>query len=213
MRVNYRREFSKHLENHHLSYFFILVLFLMGLIFGAIIVLTMHFTQKQDLLFYLNQYFGRIEDSMIGSPFDLLKMSIVNHIQYLAIFFVLGLSIIGLPAIWIMVFAKGTFIGFSVGFFVSQYGARGFAFVSAALLPQNFIIIPVYLLAGTLAMICSLYLLKRLTGRRLARMSFQPMLHYSSIFILLTVCLVLAAFVEAYFSSYLIRYLTSSFSL
>ncbi len=50
MKIKYQREIAKHIETNQLSYLFILVLFLVGLIFGAVIVVSMHFTQKQDLL-------------------------------------------------------------------------------------------------------------------------------------------------------------------
>ena len=99
MKIKYQREIAKHIETNQLSYLFILVLFLVGLIFGAVIVVSMHFTQKQDLLFYLNQYFFRIDEQQILSNFELFKSALFSHLQYLIIFFLLGLSIIGLPII------------------------------------------------------------------------------------------------------------------
>src|SRR5699024_10327069 len=136
MKTNYQREIAKHIEMNQLSYLFIMILFIVGLIFGAVIVVSMHFTQKQDLLFYLNQYFSRIDQQEILNNFDLFKSALFSHLQYLIIFFLLGLSIIGLPIIWVTIFVKGTFIGFSVAFFVHQYGFRGLLFISAAILPQ-----------------------------------------------------------------------------
>lgn len=115
MRINYRKEIAKHIKTNQLSYLFILILFLVGLIFGAIIVVSMHFTQKQDLLFYLNQYFFRIDEQQILNNFELFKSALISHGQYLIIFFLLGLSIIGLPIIWVTIFVKGTFIGFRSG--------------------------------------------------------------------------------------------------
>lgn len=208
MRVNYHKEFAKHFQTHQLSYFFVSILFLMGLIFGAIIVVTMHFTQKQDLLFYLSQYFGRIDDQLIMANHELFKSALLSHLQYLAVFSILGLSIIGLPIIWIIVFVKGTFIGFSVGFFVNQYGFNGLLFISSAILPQNIIIIPVYLLAGTLAMIFSSQLLKKLSGRRLTRFTLEPVMQYLIVFIALFAFCFLAALIEAYITGYFLQYST-----
>ncbi|WP_017472246.1 stage II sporulation protein M [Amphibacillus jilinensis] len=212
MRSTYNREFFKHLQNHHLSYFFICILFLMGLIFGAIIVITMHFSQKQDLLFYFNQYISQI-DRALASSHELFKTALLTHVQYLLIFFLLGLSIIGLPAIWIMIFVKGTFIGFSVGFFVNQYGIRGLLLSTAAILPQNLIVIPVYLLAGAIAMIFSSQLLKRLLARRLSRFTFQPFVQYCLIFIGFCFLSAIAALIESYVTTYLIEQATNYITL
>lgn len=206
MKIKYQREIAKHIETNQLSYLFILVLFLVGLIFGAVIVVSMHFTQKQDLLFYLNQYFFRIDEQQILSNFELFKSALFSHLQYLIIFFLLGLSIIGLPIIWVTIFVKGTFIGFSVGFFVYQYGFRGLLFISAAILPQNLIIIPVYLFGGTIAMIFSGQLLKKLSGRRFIRFTMEPVVQYLIVFLVLLVFCLLAALIEGYFTGYLLSF-------
>ncbi|MBM7542468.1 stage II sporulation protein M [Amphibacillus cookii] len=213
MRTTYNREFFKHLQNHHLSYFFICILFLMGLIFGAIIVITMHFSQKQDLLFYFNQYISQIDNHVLASSHELFKTALFTHVQYLLIFFLLGLSIIGLPAIWIMIFVKGTFIGFSVGFFVNQYGIRGLLLSAAAVLPQNLIVIPVYLLAGAIAMIFSSQLLKRLLAKRLSRFTFQPFVQYCLIFVGFCFLCAIAALIESYITTYLIEQVTNTITL
>lgn len=206
MRKNYYKEVVKHLEEHQFSYFFVLVLFLMGLIFGAVIVVTMHFTQQQDLLFHLNQYFGRIDDGLLMANHDLFKSALLSHTQYLGAIFVLGLSIIGLPLIWVIIFVKGTFIGFSVGFFVNQYGFKGLAFIGSAILPQNLIMIPVYILAGSLAMIFSVQLLKKLSGRRFIRFTWEPIIQYFVIFIVLSIFALVSALVEGYISRYIIEF-------
>ncbi|SEN40841.1 stage II sporulation protein M [Amphibacillus marinus] len=209
MRPNYTREISKHVETHYLSYFFIMILLVMGLIFGAVIVITMHFTQKQDLLFYLNQYFSRVDSQSVLLNSDLLRASFFSHFQFLLIIFILGLTIVGLPIIWVMIFIKGTFIGFSIGFFVNQYGLRGLLFVSAGVLPQNLILIPLYILSGSIAMIFSSYLLKRLMSKRLTRFTWQGFAQYGVAFVILITFSLLAALVEAYFSSFLIEYVSS----
>ena len=208
MKKNYYKEIVKHLQEHQLSYFFVLILFLMGLIFGAVIVVTMHFTQQQDLLFYLNQYFSRIDDGLIMVNHELFKSVLLSHVQYLLIFLLLGLSIIGLPFIWIIIFVKGTFIGFSVGFFVNQYGFKGLLFISSAILPQNLIIIPIYLLAGSLAMIFSIQLLKKLSGKRFVRFTFEPVAQYLLTFVLLFAFCLVASLIEGYITSYVIEYAT-----
>lgn len=208
MRVNVQKELLKHFQTNQLNYLFVLVLFLMGLIFGAVIVVTMHFSQKQDIIFYLNQYFEQLNEPLMMNH-ELFISALLSHLQYLIIFLLLGLSIIGLPIIWGVVFVKGTFIGFSVGFFVHQYGLKGLLFISSALLPQNIIIIPVYLFAGTIAMIFSGELLKKLSGRRFNRFTLEPVLQYVFVFVSLFLICLVAALIEAYLTSSLLPYAIS----
>ena len=46
----------QHMKDHLSIYLFVSVLFLMGVIFGAVIVNSMTIGQKEDLFYYLNQF-------------------------------------------------------------------------------------------------------------------------------------------------------------
>src|SRR5690625_2373668 len=113
-----------HIKDHLTIYVFMAILFLTGIIFGAITVNSMSFIQKQDLFFHLDRYFIQLNgDETIASK-DILKRSFFFHMKYLFLLFILGLTIIGLPIVWILIFIKGLVIGFSVGFIVNQLGAH-----------------------------------------------------------------------------------------
>jgi len=96
-----------HVREHSSIYLFVIVLFLMGVIFGAVVVNSMSFIQKQDLLFYLQQFFGHVQEGTLIRGFDLFQSSLFYHIKYISFIFILGLSIIGIPIIWIFIFMKG----------------------------------------------------------------------------------------------------------
>src|SRR5699024_765910 len=100
--------------------------------------------------------------------------SLFYHMKYLLLLFILGLSVIGLPVVWILLFFKGLVVGFSVGFIVSQLGIKGLLLAALSIAPQNLIIIPIYIVAGSLAMIFSLTLLSKLFSRRMAQPILQP---------------------------------------
>ena len=75
---------------------------------------------------------------------------------------ILGISIIGLPVIFIMVFLKGIVVGFTVGFLVNQMGINGFFLSFVSVLPQNILLIPAYLIMGTCAIAFSMRLIRQL---------------------------------------------------
>ncbi|WP_226034617.1 stage II sporulation protein M [Aquibacillus saliphilus] len=189
---------ADHFNNHAVIYFFMLVLFLIGIIFGAVIVNSMNFIQKQDLFFYLDRFFGQLMEGPILDRQEMLKSSFFYHLKYLLLLFILGLSVIGLPVIWILLFVKGLVVGFSVGFFVNQMGWHGLLFAAASIAPQNLLIIPIYLVAGSLAMIFSLTLLRKLFTRKLQQPILQPFLRYTTLYLSLILMIALAAIVESF---------------
>jgi stage II sporulation protein M len=191
----------EHIKNHSTIYLFMIILFLTGIIFGAVIVNSMDFIQKQDLFFYLERFFVQITEGVSIEKKDIFWQSFVYHAKYLILIFVLGLSVIGLPLVWVLLFVKGMVVGFSVGFIVNQLGLEGLLLSSLSIAPQNIIIIPVYIAAGTLSMIFSLGLLNKLFSRRNNQQILQPFLRYCIIFIILLVFSLIAAFMEAYIAN------------
>lgn len=193
-----KSQITNHLKGHATIYLFMVVLFLTGVIFGAIIVNSMNFIQKQDLFFYLERYFGQIttEDPIENKV--ILMSSFLYHIKYLLLLFLLGLTVIGLPLVWILLFVKGLVVGFSVGFIVNQLGLKGLFFAALSIAPQNFLIIPVYIIAGSLSMIFSLTLFTFLFNQKVYRPIFQLFSRYTIIFTVLIIISFLAALLEAF---------------
>lgn len=193
-----KNQITNHLREHATIYMFMIILFLTGVIFGAIIVNSMNIVQKLDLFFYLERYFGQISAEEQIENQTILMGSFLYHIKYLLLLFVLGLTVIGLPVVWILLFVKGLVVGFSVGFIVNQLGMKGLILASLSIAPQNLLVIPIYIIAGSLSMIFSLTLLGILFNRKVARPIFQPFSRYVMMFSLLLVVSFIAALLEAF---------------
>ncbi|KGX83186.1 stage II sporulation protein M [Pontibacillus marinus] len=192
---------SQHVRENASIYVFVSLLFLIGIIFGAVIVNSMNPIQKHDLFFYLDRFFTEMLRESVASSESLFKSSFFYHLKYLLFIFILGLSVIGMPIIWILLFMKGVVVGFSVGFLVNQMGWYGLLMAAASIAPQNLIIIPVYLIAGSLAMIFSLSLIQKLVAKKIQQQSLLPaLMRYSFIFLLLFLALNVAALIESFIS-------------
>ncbi|WP_226579537.1 stage II sporulation protein M [Halobacillus litoralis] len=186
----------------HMNIFvFIFVLFIMGMVFGAVIVNSMNFVQKQDLFFYLKQFFEQQTSHDGTSNAVLWRDSILYHMKYMLLLFLLGISVIGMPIITVLLFIKGLVIGFSVGFLVNQMGWYGLLISSVSIAPQNLIIIPVYLAAGSLALIFSLTLCKQLFIRRVHQPIIKAFFRYSALFGALVIILMASSVVEVFVSN------------
>lgn len=201
-----------HLKEHATIYLFMVILFLTGIIFGAIIVNSMSFSQRHDLFFYLERFFGQIVDDQHTESIEILKSSFFYHAKYLLLLFVLGLTIIGLPIVWILIFIKGLVVGFSVGFIVNQLGLlKGLLLASVSIAPQNILIIPIYIIAGSLSMIFSLTLVNKLFTRRISHSIFQPFGRYITMFSILLMISLVAAVLEVYVANEAMESLIKSF--
>lgn len=202
---------TAHVTEYATIYIFMIILFLTGVIFGAIIVNSMNFVQKQDLFFYLERYFVHITDDQRVEISAVLKGSFFYHAKYLLLLFILGLSVIGLPIVWILLFLKGLVVGFSVGFIVNQLGIKGLLLASVSIAPQNIIIIPIYIIAGSLSMTFSLILLGKLFTRRISKPILQPFGRYVTLFSILLIFSLFAAVLEAFVANQAMQSLIKSF--
>jgi stage II sporulation protein M len=207
----------EHIREHATIYIFMIILFLTGIIFGAIVVNSMGFAQKQDLFFYLEKFFGHISEDNASSieKKDVLKDSFFYHARYLFLLFILGLSVIGLPVVWVLIFLKGLVVGFSVGFIVNQLQVKGFLLATLSIAPQNVIVIPIYIIAGSLSMIFSLGLLNKLFSSKvtMAQPIMSPFVKYISVFSLLLVLSFIPSLIEAYVANEaMVSYIKSLYS-
>lgn len=190
-----------HFRNNKTIYTFMIILFLTGVVFGSVIVNSMSFIQKQDLFFYLERFFGEISAGESVKSSAILISSFFYHARYLLLLFILGLSVIGLPIVWILLFLKGLVVGFSVGFIVNQLGLKGLLLAALSIAPQNLIIIPIYIMAGSLSMIFSLTLLGKLFTRQIPQPVLQPLGQYVIVFSFLIASSFFAAILEAFIAN------------
>ncbi|CEG27727.1 stage II sporulation protein M [Bacillus sp. B-jedd] len=146
---------------HSSIFLFVSILFMMGVIFGAVIVNSMSFTQREDLFYYLSQFFGQIANGKTEASRDIFFQSLLHNSKFIILMWVLGISIIGLPVILVLLFIKGMVVGFTVGFLVSQMGWNGFIFAFVSIFPQNVFIIPVFIMMSAVSVVFSLKMIRR----------------------------------------------------
>ncbi|GIO22540.1 stage II sporulation protein M [Oceanobacillus sp. J11TS1] len=192
----------EHIRRHTTIYVFTTILFLTGIVFGAILVNSMDFVQRQNLFFYLERFFTQqTNDGEVIHRQDVFIQSLLYHVKYLSFMLLLALSMIGLPIIWIMLFMKGFVVGFSVGFMVNQLGGQGLLLSAISIAPQNLLIIPIYIIAGSVAMIFSMGLWQKLFLKHHHQQVLPPFIRLVITFVILMIFTALAALMEAYLSN------------
>lgn len=194
-----------HIREHSSLYLFTTVLFLMGVIFGAIVVNSLNFTQKEDLYYYLSRFFGQVADGEFANASDMFKQSYFHNVKYIGLMWLLGISIIGLPVILILLFLKGVVVGFTVGFLVNRMGWNGFLLSFVSVLPQNLIIIPTFIVIGTVAVSFSLKMIRQQFMKRTIEPIFQLLTRYTMVMVVISFILLAASAFEAFGSPILMK--------
>lgn len=190
------------LEPYLSLYVFLFVLFVIGIIFGASMVGSLSFVQKQDLLFFVEQYFVSFTEQSRTISLNQLFSAFWTHGKYLTFMFLFGLSFVGLPIVWFILFATGVVIGFTVGFLVNQLTWKGFFLSLTAIAPQNLFIIPAYLLIVASSMIFSVHVIKMLIAKTRNQYTFsQAATLYFKSFIIALLIVFVGSMIESVLSN------------
>src|SRR6478735_3098688 len=113
-RIELLEQLKNHIKQRKSVYLFVSILFLMGIIFGAFLVNSISLTQRHDLFLHLSQFFHEMNNGHIeATANELFINSIVHYSKYIGLLWILGISMIGLPIIFILLFMKGIVIGFT----------------------------------------------------------------------------------------------------
>lgn len=125
----------------------VMLIFLMGVIFGSLSVKVLPESQKAELAEDLMVFFRGFGGSGQVGGAAASRQALYNNLKTIFLALVLGLSVIGAPGILALLFLRGFVIGFTVGFLVDEMAAKGVVLAAVSVLPQNIFIIPA-ILAG-----------------------------------------------------------------
>lgn len=187
-------------------YTFTIILFIMGVIFGSYIIYSLSSTQKQEILSIFNLFFSDIDAINLLDSQVVFKQVLLDNLKYLAILWFLGLSVVGMPLIFVLIFTKGLIIGFTASFLIFELNWQGLLFSLASIIPQNIIIVPVLIIAAVTGVNFSLSLIRNRSNRTYSYQ--QSITSYTFSLFLLAGLLLLASGFETFISPYLMKGIT-----
>ncbi|MDO6354516.1 stage II sporulation protein M [Caloramator sp. CAR-1] len=146
-------------------YFIITLMFTFGIALGALSAKGINYTEKQELVMYLNNFFQVINKENTNSFIIFLKL-LKNNFIIIFILWILSLTYLGLIFSNLVSLFKGFIIGFNVAFILQAFGMKGFLFILLSFLPQNLFYIPAYLFICSFSFAYSLNLIKKQSSFR-----------------------------------------------
>lgn len=157
-----RQNITDYLKANIVAYFFMILIFIIGVVAGSLAVKTLPDEQKTELVSYLHVFFQGLSTGPESTQdAKLLNIALFNNAKTIGLIWLLGFTVIGIPFILFIIFTRGFIIGFTVGFLVNEYIMKGLVFSLVSVLPHNFFAIPALLAAGVSAISFSLFLVRR----------------------------------------------------
>jgi stage II sporulation protein M len=191
-------------------YFFVSLLFVLGVIFGAVAVNALSPGQKVELLDYLQVFLRGLSRQLgeIQGPV-ILKESVANNLKTAGLLWLLGATVVGVPLTLLIIFVRGFVAGFSVGFLVGEMGGKGLGLALLAIFPQNIIAVPAIVALSVSSLAFSVLIVRQRVGRFRVSLA-EEFLAYTFTCLVLAACLVGASLIEAYLTPILMGLIAGS---
>lgn len=196
--VNIRKPLKKHIKNNMKTYILLTLAFVIGVSAGAFTVNGLSAGQSEELKNYIQGFINLMNNQKVDNS-ELLKISLMENAKVVFVLWVLGVTIIGVPLIFILVGIRGFITGFSSGFIVNALGVKGILFTFLALLPKELILIPCILALGVNGINFSLNIVKKRSIKHISKESLKSSFATYCLVTLFYSCIVFAGIlVEAY---------------
>lgn len=193
---------KQHIGTNRWQYMLVVLLFAVGLIIGNYKVPGLEGGVKNHLLDLLNKYLhSGQKESLNGSV--LLFYAFLNQAKCIIGIWFLGLTVIGMPIILAVIFLKGFSLGFTVGFLVQEKAGAGILITILSILPQNLLYIPLLIIWAVVGVNFSISIAAGRYNR--AGSLGRALVSYTMLMLIFLVLVLIGAFIEAYFSPWLLQ--------
>ena len=189
--VNNMDKFIKIFKVKNRIMLFFIVLFIVGIIAGSLFTTFLSISDKEIVINYMNEYFNNLDNI---NYLETLKSSISSNLLYTLVIWVLGISIIGIPLIFVIFISIAFILGFSISAIVLNFGFNGILISLAYIFPFEIINAFIFAFLSMYAFVFSINLIRNLfkscnIDMKLLFSKYKNILFVSLIIILLSTLL------------------------
>ncbi|GIM27932.1 stage II sporulation protein M [Clostridium polyendosporum] len=195
---------NENIRDNKILYLTIFTFFTVGVVLGIYTVFYMSDLSRNDLASYFNNFMTVIGEKPIDYKF-LLTEALRNNLLLLLGVFVIGLLVVGAPIILILILFKGFLIGFTFSLIINILGTKGIGLALIAVIPQNLIYVPCFIVCSAFSIQLSIVKLKGKINK--AHQTKEYMSQYFNLYIVCFFLLILGVFVETYIIPNLIKFI------
>ncbi len=169
---------------------------LIGLVAGIITAADIA-EQNSELGTFADAFLKALPELAMDSSLE-TGTALAGNWRFFAVIWFLGLSVFGIPLVGLLLFLRGFALGFSVSFLVGRQLSAGLLVAILGVLPQNLLLVPAMIIAGTLS---AVFAQKLWHGEVL----WRSIGVYSGCFILIFLVAAVAAWLQGYVSPVLLK--------
>ncbi len=196
--INKRRYQKLNFKAKIIENIIMIVMLLIGITLGTFYIKNIGEHGQQEILKYIEDFFNKIQNNSSIDLNNLLKSSIQNNLILVFLLWIAGLSVIGMPILYLIVAFKGFTLGYTISAVISCIGtADGVKFILSTMLLQNIIIIPSILILS----VSGIKLYKSIIKDRRRENIKIEILKYSIITIIIAIINMFASIIETYISA------------
>ena len=188
-----------HVKQNYKEYTISVVVLLIGVVVGVILVNCSSDDNKSNITGYINSFIQSMKSGeYIIDGKKLFIKSIISNIRLALIIWIAGLTIIGIPIIYVSIAYKGLCIGYSISAIIATLGrAKGIIFSLSTMLIQNIIAIPCFLAL----MVSAMKMYKSVTINKNKEILREEMCRHTLFSIFMVIGLIFSTFLEYYFTT------------
>jgi len=188
------KQLGEHIRQYWVIYLTLSSVYLSGVVFGAVGVSALGVSESSQL--------GKFLDMLLKSQptnFDPTFLGQLARDMFIMMagIWILGLTIIGAPLIYLIVFTRGFILGFTVSFIIGVKGTLGIALILTTVLVPTILAVPLLLLGAGLATIFSFLLLR---GKARGESLRREFLYYTAAAAFVSIGAVAVGVAQGYFS-------------
>ncbi len=180
---------------------FVLLFFALGGICGVLAVDYLKPDQVKEISNYLNAFIEYAASMELNA--SNLKSNIVSNLLIILVLYLAGLTVLGIPAVMAVVFARGFTFGFAVGFLLKHQAWQGLVLSLVSIMPQNVLYLPALLIAAVSSLSFSILLVKRYFDSKIAVL--PGFIGYNLLFLMMTLITIAGGLVEIYLTPLLVQ--------
>ncbi|MHB1652223.1 MAG: stage II sporulation protein M [Desulfitobacteriaceae bacterium] len=184
----------EHIRQYWIIYLTLVSVYLVGIVLGSVGVGALGGLETAQLSKFLENLLAS-QPTALDSRF--LELLARDTLIMMAGIWLLGLTVIGTPLIYLIVLTRGFILGFTVSFIIAVKGALGVALVLLTVLVPSLAAIPLLLLGAGIATIFSFFLLR---GKAKGESMRREFFYYTLAAVLVSMGSIVAGVAQGYFS-------------
>lgn len=138
---------KEHIRDNKYTYLSLFIFYIIGIVAGSLTVNELDYHQKTEMTTFFNDFLKLLNNNNVNG-ISLLKISLLDSIRVIILFWLLGVTVIGLPVYYLTIGIRGFSTGFSSGIIMGVLGEKGVLVSIFCFLPKEILTIPFIIALG-----------------------------------------------------------------